>query len=115
MKNKIKKIFISIISLFMIFTLLSTITFKTFADTENIIYVKNSVAEANESGLVVVEVVAEGQAGASVQFFYQTEGVTAIPGLDFVNVNNNIKLKIGNDGKVSYKISIKCLEKEKTK
>jgi len=37
MKNKIKKIFISIISLFMIFTLLSTITFKTFADTENII------------------------------------------------------------------------------
>ena len=109
MKNKIKKIFISIIFLFMIFTLLSTITFKTFADTENIIYVKNSVAEANESGLVVVEVVAEGQAGASVQFFYQTEGITAIPGLDFVNVNNNIKLKIGNDGKVSYKISIKCL------
>ena len=107
--NMFKRIFFAIVLLMMIVTSFSVFRININAESSNTVYLKDSVVEADASGLVIVEIVGEGKAGAEVSVFIHTEGGTAIPGLDYVNVNTLVRAKYGSDGKLSYKVSIKCL------
>ena len=111
MKNNklFKKILFTLIFLMMLITPFSIFGINSNAASSNTVYLKDSVVEADASGLVIVEIVGEGQAGDEVSVFIHTEGGTAIPGLDYVNVNTLVRPKYGSDGKLSYKVSIKCL------
>ena len=106
--NVIKKFSFVIVFLLMVVTFVLTFGYKAFADT-NTVHFAEPIVEANESGIIIAEIVAEGQANQTVEVFYHTEGVTAISGLDFAGANNLVRIKIDSNGKGSYKLSIKCL------
>ena len=107
-KNRIFKLFIMLVLLITVVGISSIFTVKIKA-TGNTVYLKDSIIEANDSGIVVAEIVGEGKAGDSINIFVHTEGGTAIPGLDYVSVDTLLRANYGSDGKLSYKLSIKCL------
>ncbi len=107
-RNKLYIIFVAIALLFIGLIIVCGNTGKVKADG-NYVYVKDTVVEANESGLVYVELAGEGKANDNVELFIHTEGGTAIPGLDYVNINTLIKVQFDKSGVLSYKVSIKTL------
>lgn len=107
-KNRIFKLFIMLVLLITVVSISSIFTVKIKA-TGNTVYLKDSIIEANDSGIIVAEIVGEGKAGDSINIFVHTEGVTAIPGLDYVSVDTLLRANYGSDGKLSYKLSIKSL------
>ena len=107
-KKRIFKIIIMLVLLVGLVSISSFLTLKTNA-SGNTIYFKDPIIEANDSSIIVVEIVGEGTADAPVEAFVRTEGGTAIAGLDYVNTDTHLKMKYGSDGKLSYKFSVKCL------
>ena len=108
-RNRIQRIFIAIASLLIMIVMTSILTSRVKAADSGTVYLKDSIIEANDNGLVIVEIVGEGKAGENVGIFFHTEGGTAIPDLDYVSVNTLAKAQYGSDGKLSYKVSIKTL------
>ena len=83
---------------------------SAFADeSDNVVFFEQQKAEANASGLIYVELSAEGVAGAVVNVTYHTESISAIPGIDYENITNTVSIKIESSGKSVYKIALKCL------
>ncbi|MBQ9448863.1 MAG: hypothetical protein IJU60_03215 [Acholeplasmatales bacterium] len=111
MKKKIliRKMLCAITFLLMAITSFAVFTISTKAASENTISVKDAIVETNDSGIIVVEIVGEGNAGDQVEAFVRTEGGTAISGIDYTSIDSHIKMKYDNNGKASYKVSIKCL------
>lgn len=115
MKNK--KLFKSIAAGFALilvacglFSFTSANLTSTHAATQNSVYFSASTVNAsNETGLVYSEIVAVGTPGDVVKVSYHTEGGTAIPGVDYKSVANAATLTIGQDGKATYTVAIKCL------
>ena len=106
-RNKISKFFIFVASFLVALVVVATST-NVYA-AQNTVYVKNEVVEANDSGLVMIELVGEGKANDNVEIFVHTEGATAIPGLDYVSINTLCRAKYDSSGKLSYPLSIKTL------
>ena len=111
MKKKIliRKMLCAITFLLMAITSFAIFTISTKAASENTISIKDAVVQTNESGIIVVEIVGEGKAGDYAEAFVRTEGGTAISGIDYTSIDSHIKMKYDNNGKASYKVSIKCL------
>ena len=107
-KNRILKLIFMLLLLIGLVGISSIFTIKTKADG-NTVYLKDRTIEANDSGIIVAEIVGEGKANDDVNIFIHTEGGTAIPGLDYVSVNTLIRASYGSDGKLSYPFSIKTL------
>ena len=108
-RNKICRIFTAVAALLIMIVFASILTLNAKAASNNTVYLKDPVVEANDAGIVIVELVGEGTANDKIEVFIHTEGGTAIPGLDYVNVNTLIRAQYGSDGKLSYKVSIKTL------
>ena len=115
MLKKINNIIHKIIMLIMVLVL--TITFgilasnhmtKVYAATNEVSF-KDLVVEANDSNLIIAEIVVSGNAGDEVIIKYHTESRTAIKNVDFSYVNNTVSVKIDDSGVSTHKISIKCL------
>ena len=107
--NLFKRMFFAIVLLMMIVTSFSVFRININAESSNTVYLKDEVVEANDAGIVIAEIVGEGKAGDKAEVFLHTEGVTAIPGIDFTSVNTLVRPQYDNDGKLSYKVSIKTL------
>ena len=107
-KNRIFKLLIKLVLLISLVGVATFFTVKIRADG-NTVYLKDAVIEANDSGIVVAEIVGEGKAGDNINVFVHTEGGTAIPGLDYASVDTLVRATYGSDGKLSYKLSVKCL------
>ena len=107
-KNRIFKLIIMLV-LLIVFVGIPTIFTATVRAAGNTVYLKDLTIEANDSGIVVAEIVGEGKAGDNVNVFVHTEGGTAIPGLDYASVDTLVRATYGSDGKLSYKLSVKCL------
>ena len=107
-KNRIFKVLIMLVLLVSLVGISSFFTLTTKA-SGNTIYFKDAIIEANDSGIIVIEIVGEGTANAPVEAFVRTEGGTAIAGLDYITTDTHLKMQYGSDGKLSYKFSVKCL------
>ena len=89
---------------------LGDVNLSAYADpSANTVFFEQANVEAGSNGLIYVELSAEGVAGNEVSVTYHTESITAIPGIDYENITNTVKLKIGSNGKVVYKIALKCI------
>ena len=116
-RNKYNFRFIQFISLILLVLIMIPCIFAienkdegTFADSsDNQVFFEQQSVEASANGLIYVDITAEGVPGATVNATYRTESISAIPGIDYENVTNTISLKIGNDGKVVYKLAFKSL------
>ncbi|MBE5763822.1 MAG: hypothetical protein E7338_06365 [Clostridiales bacterium] len=113
--KKSRYIFLQIISLILLVMIaipfikaIDSSEYATYADAENNVYFEQTHVEANDSGLIYVELKADGVPGQEVVVFYHTEGGTAIPGIDYKDVSNSITLKIGSDGMAVTKLAFKC-------
>jgi len=107
-KNRIFKVLIMLVLLVGLVGISSFLTLTTLA-SGNTIYFKDATIEANDSSIIVVEIVGEGTANDPVEAFVRTEGGTAIAGIDYINTDTHLKMKYDGDGKLSYKFSVKCL------
>ena len=107
-KNRIFKVLIMLVLLVGLVGISSFFTLTT-KGSGNTIYFKDATIEANDSSIIVVEIVGEGTANDPVEAFVRTEGGTAIAGLDYINTDTHLKMKYDGDGKLSYKFSVKCL------
>ena len=90
------------------------------ADGENVVTFTSSKVEANDAGLIYVDLYAEGVAGQTVTATYRTSSATAIETVDYVGVSNTISLKleatgIADTGTAKYTIAIKCLNDSNTR
>ena len=91
-------------------TFVTTNAKTTYASAPNTVYFASSTANAQTTtGLVYAEIVVTGTPGDVVTVNYHTEGKTAIPNVDFKMISNSATLTIGQDGKASYTVAIKCL------
>ena len=82
----------------------------TYASASNTVCFASSAANASSNtGLIYSEIVAVGTPGDIVKVSYHTEGGTAIPSVDYKSIANTATLTIGQDGKASYLVAIKCL------
>ncbi len=89
---------------------LNNADYGAYADaSDNTVFFEYQNAEANSSGIIYVELSAEGIPGATVKVTYHTESISAIPGIDYENITNTVSLKIESNGKTIYKIALKCL------
>ena len=75
----------------------------------NSVYFNNTTVYSNESGLIIAELIVEGNQYEEVKVKYHTSGVSAIENVDYVGVSNTLTFKIDESGYISYKIAIKCL------
>ena len=78
-------------------------------DLNTVYFAVSDVNASNDTGLVYSEIIASGTPGDVVTVVYHTEGGTAIPNVDYKSVSNTAALTIGQDGKASYTVAIKCL------
>ena len=115
MAKKFNNIIHKTVILFMVLVLIvifgilaSNHTTKVYANT-NRVYFKDLVVEANDSNLIIAEVVVSGNAGDDVIIKYHTESRTAIKGVDFNYVKNTASIKIDDSGVSTFRISIKCI------
>ena len=107
-KKRIFKLFFMLLLLIGLVGVTSIFSIKTKA-AGNTIYIKDPIIEANDSGIIVVEIVGEGTANDPVEAFIRSEGGLAIQGIDYANIDSHIKAKYDDKGILSYKLSIKCL------
>ena len=100
---------IMILVLIIVFAIFaSNQTTKVYAATNEVSF-KDLVVEANDSNLIIAEIVVSGNAGDEVSIKYHTESRTAIKNVDFSYVNNTVNVKIDNSGVSTHRISIKCI------
>ena len=80
-----------------------------YATSGNTVYFGQTSVEATNANLVYVDLYASGENGDTVKVAYKTYSRTAIRGVDFVEVQNTVTLKIDSSYKAKYTIAVKCL------
>ena len=96
----------------LVLTVICIVTFSHFTKAyayANEVYFKDLVVDANDSNLIIAEVVVSGNPFDTVSFKYHTESKTAIKNVDFTYVKSEANVIIDSSGTTIYKISIKCL------
>ena len=85
------------------------------ADGGNTVNFTTSMAEANDSNLVYVDIKAEGNPHQKVTVIYRTSSGTAIENVDYVGVHNSVDMDLGILGQTTYRVAIKCLDDASTR
>ena len=85
------------------------------AEGENQVSFDSTVAEANDSGIITVNLHVAGVAGQTVSVTYRTSSGNAIENIDYSGAYNTIALKIDKNGSYNYPIAIKCLNDSSTR
>ena len=85
------------------------------ADSGNTVNFTTSMAEANDSNLVYVDIKAEGNPHQKITVTYRTSSGTAIENVDYVGVHNSVDMDLGILGQTTYRVAIKCLDDASTR
>ena len=80
----------------------------------NSVYFSQTTAEASNSNIVYVDLIASGQQGDTITVSYKTFSRTAIRNIDFVSVENLVTIKL-KSFEEKYTIAIKCLNNTNTR
>ena len=92
-------------------TIISDVTHLVVHAIEgNVVYFAQATADATDTNLVYVDLVAKGAAGDIIDVSYKTFSGTAIHDIDYKGVDNSVTLKIpANATEATYKIAVKVL------